>query len=304
MGLNYFFLIDDEESHAKVSHFSVDAKALVLFQVDGYPERVIHVGSFYGEFFFNFVFAATAATITSGAVAERVKLSAYFGYSLILTGFVQPITVHWTWSNGFLLYPSKWFQLPETVFFRDYAGGMSVHAVGGLAALVGCGFIGPRIGKYQAGKHYHLPGHSTPLTGLGGFILITGFLGMVLGHGSNIELSSTNIFLGGAVAGCTATSYKFVKPFIVNFKRRSRRNSKIKKTYWSFLVLVDSCLCGMVALCAGANVVEPYAAACIGFVSALVFLGIEDLIKRNELDDPLGSIARVLIQASIISFFL
>ena len=168
---------------------------------------------------------------------------------------------------------------------------MSVHAVGGLAALVGCAFIGPRIGKYQAGKHYHLPGHSTPLTGLGGFILITGFLGMVLGHGSNIELSSTNIFLGGAVAGCTATSYKFVKPFIVNFKRRSRRNSKIKKTYWSFLVLVDSCLCGMVALCAGANVVEPYAAACIGFVSALVFLGIEDLIKRNELDDPLGSIA-------------
>ena len=157
---------------------------------------------------------------------------------------------------------------------------MNVHAVGGLAALVGCAFIGPRIGKYQAGRHYHLPGHSTPLTGLGGFILITGFLGMVLGHGSNIELSSTNITLGGAVAGCTATSYKFLKPYIVNWRRQSRRHSKIKKTYWSFLVLVDSCLCGMVALCAGANVVEPYAAACIGFIAAFVFLGLEHLIHK------------------------
>ena len=171
LGHNYFLLLDDEKSHKKV---------------DGYPERVIHMGSFYGEFFFNFVFAATAATITSGALAERVKLSAYFFYNVILTGFVQPVTVHWTWSNGFLLYPSEAFGLPETVFFRDYAGGMNVHAVGGLAALVGCALIGPRIGKYQDNKEYHIPGHSTPLTGLGGFILVTGFLGMVLGHGSNI----------------------------------------------------------------------------------------------------------------------
>ena len=78
LGHNYFFLIDDDKSHTKVKD---------------YPERVIHVGSFYGEFFFNFVFAATAATITSGALAERVRLSAYFFYNILLTGFVQPVTV-------------------------------------------------------------------------------------------------------------------------------------------------------------------------------------------------------------------
>ena len=123
LGFNYFFLIDDEESHVKVSGTFICSNS---FQIDGYPERVIHVGSFYGEFFFNFVFAATSATITSGAVAERVKLSAYFGYSLILTGFVQPITVHWTWSNGFLLYPSKWFQLRRLKSYSKNSGKISL----------------------------------------------------------------------------------------------------------------------------------------------------------------------------------
>ena len=111
---------------------------------------------------------------------------------------------------------------------------------------------------------------------------------MVLGHGSNIELSSTNITLGGAVAGCTAILYKYLKPFVINWRRGTQR----KKTYWSFLLLVDSSLCGMVALCSGANIVEPYGAACIGFIAAFVFLGVEHVIQHTfGLDDPLGSIA-------------
>ena len=190
--------------------------------------------TFVGEFFFNFVFAATAATITSGALAERVELWAYFLYSLILTGFVQPVTVHWCWSNGFLLYPPAGFGLPPTVFFRDYAGGCNVHAVGGVAALVACAFIRPRIGRDDNGTLYHIPGHSTSLTGLGAFILITGFLGMVLGHGNNIELSSVNIILGGACSGCTAMMVKYFKPKFQNWRHGTRKpQDRIELSYFN-----------------------------------------------------------------------
>ena len=91
---------------------------------------------------------------------ERSQLSAYLIYSFFLTGFIQPVTVHWTWSNGFLLYPPKSLQLPPEVYFRDYAGGSNVHAVGGMTALVGCIFIGPRIGRFDDSTHkkYHIPG--------------------------------------------------------------------------------------------------------------------------------------------------
>jgi len=187
MGHKHFFLMDEKEFKTEL--------------LEEYPERVIHMGSFYGEFFYNFVFAATATTITSGALAERCKMSAYFIYGIILTGFLQPVTVHWTWSNGFLLYPQQFLNFPPEVYFRDYAGGVNVHAVGGLAGLVGCIFMGPRLGRFDTTRKYHIPGHSTPLTGLGAFILMTGFLGMVLGHGQNIELSATNIVLGGATSG-------------------------------------------------------------------------------------------------------
>ena len=187
MGHKHFFLTDEKEFKTEL--------------LEEYPERVIHMGSFYGEFFYNFVFAATATTITSGALAERCKMSAYFIYGIILTGFLQPVTVHWTWSNGFLLYPQQFLNFPPEVYFRDYAGGVNVHAVGGLAGLVGCIFMGPRLGRFDNTRKYHIPGHSTPLTGLGAFILMTGFLGMVLGHGQNIELSATNIVLGGATSG-------------------------------------------------------------------------------------------------------
>ena len=87
-------------------------------------------------------------------------MAAYLIYSFFLTGFIQPVTVHWTWSNGFLLYPPESLRLPPDVYFRDYAGGSNVHAVGGIAALIACIFIGPRIGRFDATTHkkYHIPG--------------------------------------------------------------------------------------------------------------------------------------------------
>ena len=122
-------------------------------KVEGYPERVVHGGSIYGEFFFNFVFAATATTIISGALAERVEFGAYLIYGVLATGFIQPVTVHWAWSNGWLVYPPASANLPPNVWYRDYAGGGNVHAVGGAAALVGCLFIGPRVGRFEVSQN-------------------------------------------------------------------------------------------------------------------------------------------------------
>jgi len=132
---HYHFFLRDPDYHAH--------------KVPGYPERVIHGGSFYGEFFFNFVFAATATTIISGSLAERVEFGSYLVYGVLATGFIQPVTVHWAWSNGWLVYPPSSVKLPPNVWYRDYAGGGNVHAVGGAAALVGCLFIGPRIGRFE-----------------------------------------------------------------------------------------------------------------------------------------------------------
>ena len=193
-----------------------------------------------GEFFFNFVFAATATTIISGAVAERVEFWSYLIYGVIATGFIQPVAVHWGWSNGWLLYPPEIIRLPPAVWYRDYAGGGNVHAVGGIAALVGCVFMGPREGRFEDGRKYHIPGHSTPLTCMGAFILIIGFLAMVLGHGDNVALGVTNLTIGGSMSGITCMCIVFITPkleYLWKYKiMKLPRSRKVKpKQFWSFL---------------------------------------------------------------------
>ncbi|CBY40898.1 unnamed protein product [Oikopleura dioica] len=257
--------------------------------------RIIHGGSFYGEFFFNFVFAATATTIISGAVAERVEFLSYLVYGVVATGFIQPVAVHWGWSNGWLLYPPEVIRLPPAVWYRDYAGGGNVHAVGGIAALVGCVFMGPREGRFEDGRKYHIPGHSTPLTCMGAFILIIGFLAMVLGHGDNVALGVTNLTIGGSMSGITCMCIVFIAPkleYLWKYKiKKIPRSRKIKpKQYWSFLVLVDATLAGMVAMCAGCNVLEPFGAAIIGIVAGFGFAVTEHWLHIRQIDDPVGSI--------------
>ena len=165
-----------------------------------------------------------------------------------------------------------------------------MHAVGGLASLVGSIFIGPRIGRFVDGKTHHIPGHSTPLTCLGGFILLTGFLGMVLGHSHNIELSATNIILGGSGAGITAMFVRWAGPhlYLLNRQKKLPRRRK-RHQYWSFLTLVDSTLCGMVALCPGCNIIPTSGAVFIGIAAGLSYLAIENCLLKCKIDDPLGS---------------
>lgn len=146
----------------------------------------------YPKWFFQFVFAATAATIVSGSIAERCTFHAYFVYSLIITGWVYPPVTHWAWDQ------SGWlFQLD----YADFAGSGVVHVLGGTCALVACYFMGPRLGRFTKDGDviiHPLPGHSVPLAGLGGFILLFGFL--AFNGGSQAQISNKGeIFYPGKI---------------------------------------------------------------------------------------------------------
>jgi len=230
----------------------------------------------YPKWFFQFVFAATAATIVSGAIAERCQFFAYFAYSIILTGWVYPPVSHWAWDG------SGW--LAQLGFYKDFAGSGVVHLLGATCAIVGCYFIGPRRGRFSTtGKPIDMPGHSVPLAGLGGFILIFGFLAFnggsqtqisAAGDGSVVGLAIVNTILGAATGGMTVL---FVNKFAL-------------KQPWSFLMTLNGALAGMVALCAGCNLYEPWAALIVGGLGGLGFMIIHFGMLKLKLDDPLDAV--------------
>ena len=143
------------------------------------------------------VFAATASTIVNGAIAERVHMNAYLCYSLFITGFVYPVITHWTWSGtGWLANPPASSGLPPDAAFMDFAGSGIVHCTGGIAALVACVLMGPRLGRFQEVdgrvKSHEIPGHSVPFTVLGGFILMLGFF--AFNGGSELAIVRKGLF--------------------------------------------------------------------------------------------------------------
>ena len=179
------------------------------------------------------MFAATAATIVSGAIAERCQLAAYFAYSCILTGVVYPPVSHWAWDRA------GWLALDG--YYRDFAVSGVVHLLGASCAVVGCYFIGPRRGRFnKKGDPIDMPGHSAPLTALGGFILIFGFLafnggsqGSISeeGDGDVVALAIVNTILGAAAGG-----------LIVLFT-----NKFILKKLWSFTQSLNGALAGLLS---------------------------------------------------------
>merc|ERR1719412_2542214 len=205
----------------------------------------------YPKWFFQFVFAATAATIVSGAIAERCQFFAYFAYSIIITGWVYPPVSHWGWGDGFLA---------NSGYYVDFAGSGVVHLLGAGCAIIGCYFMGARRGRFnKKGEPIEMPGHSVPLAGLGGFILIFGFLAFnggsqtaisSPGDGDVVGLAIVNTILGASTG---SMSVLFLTKFLWN-----------KTGKWSFLMTLNGALAGMVSLCAGCNVYEPWAALVVG----------------------------------------
>ncbi|KAL9955945.1 hypothetical protein ACROYT_G037351 [Oculina patagonica] len=242
----------------------------------------------YSHWFFHFVFAATAATIVSGAMAERTEFKAYLMYSVFLTGFVYPTVTHWAWDENGWLYAGLEYttdNVTMAVTYQDFAGSGVVHVVGGTVALVGAAVVGPRIEKFVNGVPVLISGHTVPKVALGGFILFFGFLAFnggsqaaisSAGDADIVALAIVNTILGGAAGALTAMIIKRLG---------------FAEKYWSLLFTINGGLTGMVALCAGCNVVHPYAAFVIGIIAGMAYVCWSTVILRVKIDDPLDAVA-------------
>jgi Amt family ammonium transporter len=235
--------------------------------IDGVP--------FKASLIFQTVFAATAATIVSGAIAERTKFSAYLIFSIIVTAFIYPISGHWIWGGGWL----------SEMGFHDFAGSTVVHSVGGWVALAGAIVVGPRLGKYSAsGKSRVIPGHNLAFGALGVFILWFGWFGFnggsqLAASGEDNAVAISHIFVTtnlSAVAGAMAA-------MIISWLR-------YKKPALS--ITMNGALAGLVAITAGCDIVSPVSALIIGALAGtfLVF-AVEFIDQKLKVDDPVGAIA-------------
>ncbi len=228
---------------------------------------------FYAFLIFQTVFCATAATIVSGAMAERTKFSAYCVYSFVISLLIYPISGHWIWGGGWL----------SQLGFHDFAGSTAVHMVGGVAAFVGALILGPRIGKYDKnGKAKAIPGHSLTLGALGVFILWFCWFGFNGASTVSMEgeavVTAGKIFvntnLAAAVSSCAVlliTWIRYKKPDIS--------------------MTLNGTLAGLVAITAGCDTVSPVSAAIIGIIAGFVVVfGIEFIDKVLKIDDPVGAV--------------
>ncbi|QUF82638.1 ammonium transporter [Clostridium butyricum] len=257
--------------------FGKDAAGIIGipgFFTDGTAENAATSVNNYAFLFFQTVFCATAATIVSGAMAERTKFISYCIYSAIISAVIYPIAGHWIWGGGWL----------AQLGFHDFAGSTAVHSIGGWCALVGATILGPRIGKYSKdGKSNAIPGHSLTLGALGVFILWMGWFGFnpgsslgITGEGA-LELSS-RVFITTNLAAAAAATVTMVLTWI-----------KYGKPDVS--MTLNGVLAGLVAITAGCDVVSPLGAAIIGVISAFAMVyGIEFVDKVLKVDDPVGAV--------------
>lgn len=237
----------------------------------------------WGNFVFNLVFCATAATIVSGAMAERTKFSSYLIYSAVISAVVYPIEAHWVWGGGWLT------RLGANLFgegapeYVDFAGSSAIHMVGGLSALIGAIILGPRIGKYIKNKDGSvkvnaIPGHSITLGALGVFILWFGWYGFN-GAAAADSTSLAQIFgtttLAAGVATCSTMIFTWVK------------NGKPDVS-----MTLNGSLAGLVAITAGCANVDALGAIIIGLISGiLVVVAVEVIDLKFHIDDPVGAVA-------------
>ena len=230
--------------------------------------------TWWTDFLFQGMFAATAATIVSGAVAERIKLNAFMLFTIFYVGLVYPIIGSWKWGGGFL----------DALGFYDFAGSTLVHSVGGWGALVVVYFLGARIGKFgEDGKPRAIPGHNLPLSAAGVLILWLGWFGFNGGSVLSADPELTSLTL---VTTCIAAAAGGVSAAIFS--------NILYKTY-DLTMFMNGVLGGLVGITAGADQMSPTAATLIGIIAGIILpIGVS-LIDKLKLDDPVGAIAVHLI---------
>jgi ammonium transporter, Amt family len=230
------------------------------------------------NWFFQVVFAATAATIVSGAMAERTKFTSYLIYSVFISGLIYPISGHWIWGGGWL----------SSMGFHDFAGSTVVHSVGGWAALMGAIILGPRIGKYvkKDGKVTvkAILGHNLPLAALGVFILWFGWYGF--NAGSTLGASYDGAAIDMAKVAVTTTLAAAMGAIFAMF------TSWVISKKPDVSMSLNGALAGLVGITAPCWVVSPGAAVIIGAVAGLlVVLSVEFIDKVLHIDDPVGAVS-------------
>ena len=228
----------------------------------------------WAKFFFQLAFAGTAATIVSGAVAERIKITAFIVFSVLLVAFIYPIGGHMIWGGGYL----------ASINFRDFAGSTVVHSVGGWAALAGIIVLGPRMGKFKDGRAMPLPGHSMTSAALGALILWLGWFGfnpgstMAAMDGAAIShiLVATNMGAVFGTIGATATAWIMMKKP-------------------DFSMSLNGCLAGLVAVTAGCAFVTIQSACIIGAIGGVLAVLSVFFFDKLKLDDPVGALSVHLV---------
>ena len=229
--------------------------------------------TYYTDFIFQGMFAATAATIVSGAVAERIKLGSFLIFTTLYVAVIYPIAGSWKWGAGWL----------DQMGFYDFAGSTLVHSVGGWAALAGVIVLGPRLGKYIDGKIRPVAGHSMPLATIGVFLLWLGWYGFNGGSVLSADPAlvslvfvTTSLAAAAGVMGAMAASWGLQhKP--------------------DLSMVLNGALAGLVGITAGADTVGVASAIVIGLVAGVIVVGSVLLLDRAKLDDPVGAISVHLI---------
>ena len=235
--------------------------------------------TWWTDFLFQGMFAATAATIVSGAVAERMKIGAFMIFTVVYVGFVYPIAGSWQWGGGFL----SSFKFGDTIGFYDFAGSTLVHSVGGWAALVTVWLLGARIGKFKDGKPQAIPGHSIPLATAGVLILWLGWFGFNGGSVLSANPESTSLTL---VTTCLAAAAGGVIAMIT---------STVLYKNLDLTMFLNGILGGLVGITAGADQMSPEDAILIGAIAGALIVFAVSLVDKIKLDDPVGAIAVHLI---------
>ena len=231
--------------------------------------------TYWTDFLFQGMFAATAATIVSGAVAERMKILPFMIFTVLYVGFVYPIAGSWKWGGGFL------DQLATP--FYDFAGSTLVHSVGGWAALVAVSLLGARIGKFENGKTQAIPGHNIPIATAGVLILWLGWFGFNGGSVLSADPELTSITL---VTTCLAAAAGGVVAALA---------STIMYKNLDLTMFLNGILGGLVGITAGADQMSPMDAILIGAVAGVLIVFAVSLIDKLKLDDPVGAIAVHLV---------
>lgn len=243
----------------------------LFFMSDGVGENYAD----YADLFFQTVFAATAATIVSGAMAERTEFKAYLIFSVVITVFIYPVSGHWTWGGGWL----------SQLGFHDFAGSSIVHSVGAWVGLAGAAIIGPRIGKYgKDGKPKAIPGHNLMLGALGVFILWFGWFGFNPGSQlaaagkdnavaiAHIAVTTNLAAAAGAVAAMMVSWFRYKRP--------------------ALSISLNGALAGLAAITAGCDAVNPVGAVMIGTLAGIILpFAVEFFDKVLKIDDPVGAIS-------------